>query len=42
MHQAVRLLRRSGLEEDYVAAWEEWNGSGEREIWEAAAGNRLP
>lgn len=41
VHQAVRLLRRSGLEEDYAAAWEEWDASGEREMWEAAAGDGL-
>jgi Arc/MetJ-type ribon-helix-helix transcriptional regulator len=37
IHQAIRLLRRSGLEEDYAAAWEDWDGSGERAAWEAAA-----
>ncbi|HEY5878644.1 MAG TPA: ribbon-helix-helix domain-containing protein [Nakamurella sp.] len=37
IHQAIRLLRRSGLEDDYVAAWEDWERSGERAAWEAAA-----
>jgi len=41
IHQAIRLLRRSGLEDDYAAAWEEWDRSGEREMWEAAAGDGL-
>lgn len=36
IHQAVRLLRQSGLEEDYAAAWEEWERSGDRDLWEAA------
>lgn len=34
IHQAIRLLRQSGLEDDYAAAWEEWDRSGERELWE--------
>lgn len=41
VHQAVRLLRRSGLEEDYAAAWEHWEGSADRALWEAAAGDGL-
>ncbi|MGH9300446.1 MAG: ribbon-helix-helix domain-containing protein [Acidimicrobiales bacterium] len=41
IHQAVRLLRRSGLEEDYAAAWDEWDQSGEREVWETTAGDGL-
>lgn len=41
LHQAVRLLRRSGLEDDYAAAWEEWDRSGERELWETATGDGL-
>lgn len=39
IQHAVRLLRQSGLEEDYAAAWEEWDASGEREVWESVAGN---
>ena len=41
VHQAIRLLRRSSLEEDYAAAWEDWDRSGERELWEAAAKDGL-
>ena len=41
VHQAIRLLRRSSLEEDYAAAWEQWDQSGERELWEAAAEDGL-
>lgn len=41
VRQAIRLLRRSGLEEDYAAAWEDWDDSGERELWEAAANDGL-
>jgi Arc/MetJ-type ribon-helix-helix transcriptional regulator len=34
IHQAIRLLRRSELEDDYAAAWEDWDSSGDRESWE--------
>lgn len=35
LHQAIGMLRRSHLEDDYAAAWEDWDSSGEREAWEA-------
>ncbi|MHB1713239.1 MAG: ribbon-helix-helix domain-containing protein [Acidimicrobiales bacterium] len=41
IHQAVRLLRQSGLEEDYAAAWQDWERSGDRDLWETAAGDGL-
>jgi Arc/MetJ-type ribon-helix-helix transcriptional regulator len=34
VHKAVRLLRASGLGAAYEEAWSEWDGSGERELWE--------
>ena len=34
LHEAVRLLRQSGLDEDYVAAWDEWEKSGEAATWQ--------
>ncbi|HVX44185.1 MAG TPA: ribbon-helix-helix domain-containing protein [Mycobacteriales bacterium] len=37
VHHAVRLLRLSDLEEDYAAAWEEWDRSGEQAEWDATA-----
>lgn len=42
LQQAIRLLRHSDLEADYAAAWEEWDSSGEREVWEDASGDGLP
>ena len=39
VHQAVRLLRSAELEEDYAAAWDEWDRSGERELWDVTAGD---
>ncbi len=41
LRQAIQLLRRSGLEDDYAAAWEDWDRSGEREVWEATTGDGL-
>ena len=34
---AIRLLRNPDLEQDYAAAWDEWESSGEEEAWEATA-----
>lgn len=41
LQQAIRLLRRSDLERDYAAAWEDWDRTGEREAWEQASGDGL-
>ncbi|HEV7167033.1 MAG TPA: ribbon-helix-helix domain-containing protein [Micrococcaceae bacterium] len=41
VQQAIRLLRNVGLEDDYAAAWEEWNATGESAVWEAATGDGL-
>ena len=35
LRHAVRMLRLSGLEEDYEAAWTEWGGSDDHQAWEA-------
>ena len=37
LHHAVRLLRLSDLEQDYEAAWQEWEGSGDQEAWSGTA-----
>ncbi len=39
LQQAIRLLRHADLEQDYVAAWDEWDASGEREAWEGVTGD---
>jgi len=41
LRQAVRLLRNADLERDYGAAWEDWETSGDREVWEGATGDGL-
>ena len=38
---AVRLLRHPDLEQDYAAAWQEWDGSGEQRLWEATSADGL-
>lgn len=38
---AVRQLRDRRLEDDYQAAWQEWEDSGEAQLWEASAGDGL-
>lgn len=37
LQHAIRLLRHPDLEQDYVAAWDEWDASGERAAWEVTA-----
>jgi Arc/MetJ-type ribon-helix-helix transcriptional regulator len=41
VHTAVRILRSSKLGDAYVDAWQEWEDSGESEIWEPAASDGL-
>ena len=39
LQHAVRLLRHADLEDDYAAAWDEWESPGAREAWEATTGD---
>jgi hypothetical protein len=41
LHDAIRLLRYPGLEQDYAAAWEEWDASGAQHVWDSTAGDGL-
>lgn len=41
MQHAIRLLGDPGLEQDYAAAWDEWEGSGESAAWEITTGDGL-
>ena len=41
VQRAVRLLRHPDLEQDYAAAWEEWDRSGEPGLWDATAADGL-
>ena len=42
VQRAVRMLRHVELEQQYQAAWEEWDSSGEQSLWDAAAADGLP
>lgn len=41
LQHAVRLLRHADLDEDYAAAWDEWESSGEREAWDGTVSDGL-
>ena len=41
VHTAVRILRSSKLGDAYSDAWQEWEDSGESEIWEPVASDGL-
>ena len=41
LHDAVRLLRHSSLADDYAAAWQEWESSGEQEAWQVVDADGL-
>jgi Arc/MetJ-type ribon-helix-helix transcriptional regulator len=41
LHHAVRLLRQPALQDDYAAAWAEWESSGDRAAWEETSGDGL-
>lgn len=37
LQHAVRMLRLPDLEQDYEAAWREWEASGDQAAWSATA-----
>lgn len=41
VHHAIGLLRSPDLEDDYTAAWDEWEASGDAAAWEATAADGL-
>ncbi len=38
---AIRMLRLPDLEDDYAAAWDEWESSGEQAAWDGTASDGL-
>jgi Arc/MetJ-type ribon-helix-helix transcriptional regulator len=42
LQHAVRLLRCDQLEQAYAQSWQEWQQSGDAEMWEAVAGDGIP
>lgn len=41
VHHAIRLLRFPDLEDDYAAAWDEWEASGEQAGWDVTTADGL-
>lgn len=41
VQHAIRMLRQIDLEDDYAAAWAEWEASDDRATWEGAIGDGL-
>jgi Arc/MetJ-type ribon-helix-helix transcriptional regulator len=41
IRRALVLLRQPDLEQDYAAAWDEWETSGEQAAWEGTAADGL-
>ncbi|MEV4423589.1 ribbon-helix-helix domain-containing protein [Patulibacter sp. NPDC049589] len=39
VQHAIRLLRSAGLEQDYAEAWDDWESSGDRALWEPSTGD---
>lgn len=39
LQHAVRMLRLPELEQDYEAAWSEWESTGEAAAWSVTAGD---
>jgi hypothetical protein len=42
IRRALVLLRQPDLEQDYAAAWNEWETSGEQAAWEGTEADGLP
>ena len=41
LHHAVRMLRLPDLEQDYEAAWQEWEASGDQAAWSVTAADGI-
>ena len=39
LHEAIRILRLSQLDDAYAAAFSEWERSGDADLWDATAGD---
>lgn len=39
VQHAINLLRSADLEQDYAAAWDDWESSGERAAWDGTVGD---
>lgn len=41
VQRAIRMLRHPDLEQDYAAAWDDWEASGAEAAWESAGADGL-
>jgi Arc/MetJ-type ribon-helix-helix transcriptional regulator len=41
LHHAVRMLHLPELEQDYAAAWNEWEASGDQAAWGITTGDGI-
>ncbi len=41
VQHAIRMLAHEQLQQDYAAAWDEWDASGDREAWETVTTDGL-
>ena len=41
LQKAVRLLRSAELSQEYAAAWEEFDASGDAALWESTVGDGI-
>ncbi|HEY7010689.1 MAG TPA: ribbon-helix-helix domain-containing protein [Jatrophihabitantaceae bacterium] len=41
VQHAIRLLRLPHLGDDYAAAWDDWQASGEHSAWDTTTGHGL-
>ncbi len=41
LSRAVQMLRNPDLEQDYAAAWQAWEATGQEAAWEATAADGL-
>lgn len=41
LHHAVRMLRLPDLEQDYEAAWREWEKAGDQAAWSVTAADGI-
>ncbi len=41
LHHAVRMLRLPELDQDYEAAWNEWEASGSQKEWDVTAADGI-
>lgn len=41
LHEGIYLLRMANMEDDYIAAWDEWERSADARLWEGTASDGL-